>query len=115
MATAGLFLPIGQIAPYAAAVIFTDRRPSFPGNDTSIQSQVFTGMRVYLLGQRVNAIFQIVTTAKEMFFILMQSLPLQVLRRAVDQAAFAAAISAQVIVTVLRDIYPLSSLPGLIF
>ncbi len=72
-------------------------------------------MRVYLLGQRVNAIFQIVTTAKEMFFILMQSLPLQVLRRAVDQAAFAAAISAQVIVTVLRDIYPLSSLPGLIF
>lgn len=72
-------------------------------------------MRVYLLGQRVNAIFQIVTTAKEMFFILMQSLPLQVLRRAIDQAAFAAAISAQVIVTVLRDIYPLSSLPGLIF
>ncbi len=72
-------------------------------------------MRVYLLGQRVNTIFQIVTTAKEMFFILMQSLPLQVLRRAVDQAAFAAAISAQVIVTVLRDIYPLSPLPGLIF
>jgi hypothetical protein len=116
MVTAGLFLSsIDQIAPYATAVIFTDWRPSLPGNDASIQPQVFTCMRVYLLGQRVNTILQIVTPTEEMFFILMQSLTAQVLRWTVDQTAFAAAISAQVIVTVLRDIYPLPPPPGLIF
>jgi hypothetical protein len=101
---------IDQVAPQAAAEVFTDERPLFPGNDAAIQPQVFACKWVDFLGQGLNAIFLIVAASIEVPFVIVQLLPAHVFRRTVNQAAFAAAIGAQVFIAIFRDRYPSGSL-----